>query len=151
MNDKVTIQLKGSSPVEVSGQGPDGLLALKALGVNNLQNLAAVRINGELKDLTTGIDSPAELDPVYLDSPEGLQILRHSTAHVMAEAVRDLFPGVKVTIGPAIEDGFYYDFDFERAFEADDLSAIEKKMATFTSRATSPICAEAPICLQQAK
>ncbi len=129
MTDTVTIQLKGSSPVEVSLQGLDGLGALKALGVKNLKNLAAVRINGELKDLTTRIDSPTELEPVYLDSPEGLQILRHSTAHVMAEAVRDLFPGVKVTIGPAIEDGFYYDFDYERAFEADDLPAIEKRMA----------------------
>ena len=130
MDKKVKLQLKGSSPVEVSPQGLDGLGALKALGVNNLENLAAVRINGELKDLTTRIDSASELEPVYLDTPEGLHILRHSTAHVMAEAVRDLFPGVKVTIGPAIEDGFYYDFDFERAFEADDLSAIEKKMAT---------------------
>jgi threonyl-tRNA synthetase len=57
-----------------------------------------------------------------------LDVLRHSTAHIMAEAVRELFPGVKVAIGPSIEDGFYYDFEYSRAFTPDDLPAIEDKM-----------------------
>jgi threonyl-tRNA synthetase len=61
-------------------------------------------------------------------SDEALDVLRHSTAHIMAEAVRELFPGVKVAIGPAIENGFYYDFDYERAFTPEDLPAIEEKM-----------------------
>jgi len=69
MDEKVKLHLKDSSPVEVSPQGLDGLGALKALGINNLENLAAVSINGELKDLTTQIDSPSELEPVYLDTP----------------------------------------------------------------------------------
>ncbi|GAG28049.1 unnamed protein product, partial [marine sediment metagenome] len=108
MKKKVTVHLKGSSPVEIPAQGLDGVQALKALGIDDLENLAAIKINGELRELSAEIDAPAELEPVSLDSPEGLPILRHSAAHVMAEAVKDLFPGVKVTIGPAIKNGFYY-------------------------------------------
>jgi len=66
---------------------------------------------------------------VDLDTEEGLEVYRHSTSHVMAAAVRDLFPGVKISIGPSIESGFYYDFDYERPFNTDDFSAIEKRMA----------------------
>jgi len=74
------------------------------------------------------INPEAGLEPIFLDSEEGLEILRHSTAHVMAMAVQELFPGTKVTIGPAIENGFYYDFDYERPFREDDLPRIEEKM-----------------------
>ncbi|UCG66570.1 MAG: threonine--tRNA ligase, partial [Deltaproteobacteria bacterium] len=129
MKKKVTVHLKGSSPIEIPAQGLDGFQALKALGIDDLENLAALKINGELRELSAEIEAPAELEPVSLDSPEGLPILRHSAAHVMAEAVKDLFPGVKVTIGPAIKNGFYYDFDYERAFEPNDLPAIKKRMA----------------------
>jgi len=74
------------------------------------------------------MDGDAALEPVYIDSVKGLEILRHSASHVMAMAVKELFPGVKVTIGPAIENGFYYDFDYERPFREDDLLKIEEKM-----------------------
>ncbi|NVM24600.1 MAG: threonine--tRNA ligase [Desulfobacterales bacterium] len=129
MEEKVTVNVEGSPPVEVSAQDLNGLKAFKALGLDNLEKMAAIKINGDIKDLSTEINSSAELEPVYTDSHEGLQILRHSAAHVMAHAVRDLFPGTKVTIGPAIKNGFYYDFDYERAFEAKDLPTIEKRMA----------------------
>ena len=109
MKEKATIQLKGSPPIEVSSQGLNGLDALRTLGIGNADSLVAITVNGEMKDLSETISSPAELEPVYMDSPEGIQILRHSASHVMAEAVKELFPGVKVTIGPAIKDGFYYD------------------------------------------
>ncbi len=69
-----------------------------------------------------------------MKSPNGLEILRHSTSHVMACAVQELFPEVKVTIGPAIENGFYYDFDRETAFTPDDLALIEKRMKEIVSR-----------------
>ena len=69
-----------------------------------------------------------EITPVFIDTPEGLELLRHSAAHVMAEAVRRLYPGVKVTIGPAIENGFYYDFDVEKPFSPEDFPAIEAEM-----------------------
>jgi threonyl-tRNA synthetase len=129
MEKKLTINIKGSAPVEIPAKGLNGLKALEKLGIDDMDKLAAVKINGEIKDLSAGIESSAELEPVYIDSPEGLDILRHSTSHVMAEAVRDLFPGVKVTIGPAVKHGFYYDFDYERPFEANDLTSIEKRMA----------------------
>ena len=129
MAKKVRINVKGSPPVEIPAQGLDGLKALRALSIDNMEKMAAIKINGEIKDLLAQINSSAELEPVYIDSQEGLQILRHSAAHVMAEVVRELFPGTKVTIGPAIKNGFYYDFAYERAFEANDLPKIEKRMA----------------------
>ncbi|MCF8061332.1 MAG: threonine--tRNA ligase [Deltaproteobacteria bacterium] len=102
--------------------------ALEDLGVKGLERLVAVRVNGELRDLNETIDEESALEPVRADSDEGLDILRHSTSHVMAEAVKSLFPGVKVTIGPSIENGFYYDFDYERPFRDDDLPGIQAKM-----------------------
>ncbi len=123
----ITIRLKDGPSKE--GEAPISALgALGELHVVGLERVVAVRVNGELKDLSTVIDSEAELDPVFLDSEDGLDILRHSTSHVMAEAVKQLFPGAKVTIGPAIENGFYYDFDYERPFREEDLPKIEEKM-----------------------
>lgn len=129
MGKKVKVNVKGSPPIEIPAQGLNGLTALKALSIDNMENIAAIKINGEIKDLPTQINSSAELEPVCMDSQDGLEILRHSAAHVMAQAVRDLFPGTKITIGPAIKAGFYYDFDYKRAFEAKDLPEIEKRMA----------------------
>ena len=102
--------------------------ALAHLKVGGLDRVVAVRINGVPGDLSTALGEKAELEPIYLHSDEGLEILRHSTSHVMAMAVRELFPGVKVTIGPAIKDGFYYDFDYKRPFKEDDLPLVEEKM-----------------------
>ena len=87
----------------------------------------AGELNGEIVDLRTEIDKDAELDIVTASDPEGLKVIRHTTAHVMAEAVQHLFPNAKITIGPAIEDGFYYDFDSE-PFSRDDLDKIEAEM-----------------------
>ncbi|MCD6298350.1 MAG: threonine--tRNA ligase [Deltaproteobacteria bacterium] len=101
---------------------------LQQLKPKRLDRVVAVKVNGEARDLSIPIDSRAEVEPVYLDSEEGLGILRHSTSHVMAMAVKELFPGVKVTIGPSIEDGFYYDFDYKRPFKEEDLQKIEEKM-----------------------
>ena len=128
MEKKVEVNLKGFPSIETYAQGLNGLNALQTLGIDNIEKVVAFKINGEMKDISTEIDSSVELEPVYIDSQEGLQILRHSAAHVMAEAVKDLFPGVQVTIGPAIKDGFYYDFDYERPFDAKDLPKIESKM-----------------------
>jgi len=102
--------------------------ALEKKGLKSLDRIVAAKVDGIPRDLTWDPAERAEIEPIYVDSGEGLEILRHSTSHVMAMAVRELFPGVKVTIGPAIEDGFYYDFDFERPFREEDLSVIEEKM-----------------------
>ena len=83
--------------------------ALAALELAGRRHVVAARINGDLVDLSRGLDADCTITPIRLDSPEGLEIMRHSAAHLMAEAVRNLFPGVKVAIGPAIEAGFYYD------------------------------------------
>ena len=90
--------------------------------------VVAAKIDGKLVDLATIPQPGNDIELIAVDSPSGLEILRHSAAHIMAEAVKELFPEVKVTIGPAIEDGFYYDFDREQPFTPDDLKKIEKKM-----------------------
>ncbi len=102
--------------------------ALKHLKVKALDRMIAVKVNGEPRDLSFELEAQAELEPISIDSEEGTEILRHSTSHVMAMAVQELYPGAKVTIGPAIQNGFYYDFDFERPFKEDDLATIEEKM-----------------------
>jgi threonyl-tRNA synthetase len=86
------------------------------------------RGSGALRDLAWAPDDDAEVEAVRADSPDGLAVLRHSTAHVMAQAVQDLFPGTLLGIGPPIADGFYYDFLPSRPFTPDDLAAIEQKM-----------------------
>ena len=104
--------------------------ALKtALSGKRFKACIAARANALLLDLSSPVPADCmELVDVTADSDEGLDILRHSTAHIMAAAVQRLFPQVKVTIGPAISTGFYYDFDTEKAFTPDDLPAIEKEM-----------------------
>lgn len=92
--------------------------------------IIACKADDVLLDLSAAIpDRTTSLTPITLDSPEGLPLLRHSAAHVMAAAVRRLFPDVKVTIGPAIENGFYYDFDVPKSFSSEDFPAIEAEIA----------------------
>ena len=102
----------------------------KALSGKKFKAAVAARAdNGALLDLSASLpDGCAELAPVYADSAEGLQMIRHSTAHVMAAAVKRLFPTAKVTIGPSIDTGFYYDFDVEKPFSSEDFAAIEAEM-----------------------
>ncbi len=125
----ITIQLPdGSSVTRNSGVTAREILA--SWNGSSLDSVIAARLNGRAVDLDRPVEEDASLEPVSLDSDEGLDILRHSISHVMAQAVQDLFPSVKVTIGPSIEDGFYYDFDYsEGAFTPEDLEKIEAKMA----------------------
>ena len=92
-----------------------------------------VRVGDRILDLSAPVRE-GEIEPVYMDSPEGTTILRHSTAHVMAQAVKALYPETKITIGPAIETGFYYDFDYEPGFTEEDLPKIEGKMREIIDR-----------------
>ena len=94
----------------------------------------AVRIDGALRDLSRPIDRDAKIAIVTRKDPEGLELLRHDAAHVMAEAVQELFPDTQVTIGPAIENGFYYDFAREKPFSLDDLEKIEARMREIVDR-----------------
>lgn len=90
--------------------------------------IIAARVDGELRDLAHEVTEGAEVEGVRIDSPDGLDILRHSTAHVLAQAVQQLFPDAKLGIGPPVTDGFYYDFDVETPFVPEDLAKIETAM-----------------------
>ncbi len=106
----------------------------KVLSKAKLKEVVACKVNGHLFDLKEPINqTDIEIEPIFINSPEGLEILRHSSAHLMAQAVKKLFPHAKVAIGPAIEDGFYYDFDVERPFTPEDLEKIEGEMAKLAS------------------
>src|SRR6266702_2520898 len=101
----------------------------QAIGPGLARAALAGKVNGKLVDTSHRIESDAELAIVTERDKEGVEILRHSTAHLLAYAVKELFPDAQVTIGPVIEDGFYYDFSYKRAFTPEDLAAIEAKMA----------------------
>ncbi len=92
------------------------------------RSVVALRVNGELKDLATVVTETDAVEPVTIDSPDGLAILRHSTAHVMAQAVQRINPQANLGIGPPITDGFYYDFGVEHPFTPEDVKAIDKEM-----------------------
>lgn len=114
-----------------SRQLPAGLTAGEALAHFGLQldrQIIAAKVDGEAVDLSRPLTRDCTLSPIASNSPEGLEILRHSAAHIMAEAVKRLFPQAKVTIGPAIESGFYYDFDVPEPFTPEDLEKIEAEM-----------------------
>jgi threonyl-tRNA synthetase len=98
----------------------------------------AVRANGHTVDLHTPIEATTPITPILDTDPEGLAVIRHSTAHVMADAVQRLFPGTKVTIGPAIEDGFYYDFDKPAAASPRRTCARSRRRCTASSTRTRP-------------
>jgi threonyl-tRNA synthetase len=101
----------------------------QSIGPGLAKAALAGKVDGKLVDTSHRIESDAELAIVTPKSPEALEILRHSTSHLMAQAVQELYPGAQVTIGPVIENGFYYDFAYKRPFTPEDLAAIEKKMA----------------------
>ncbi|MGW8456149.1 threonine--tRNA ligase [Streptomyces niveus] len=98
------------------------------------RTVIAARVGGELKDLSYEVADGESVEPVEISSPDGLNILRHSTAHVMAQAVQELFPEAKLGIGPPIKDGFYYDFDVAEPFTPDDVKRVEKKMQEIQKR-----------------
>ncbi len=95
---------------------------------------AAIRVDGKLKDLTTTLGTNASVAIVVRDEDDGLDVLRHDAAHVMAQAVKELFPETQITIGPTIEDGFFYDFARDKPFTPDDLGVIEKRMHDIVDR-----------------
>jgi threonyl-tRNA synthetase len=115
--------------------------ALAAWNKEARKSAVAARLNGEALDLNRVLGGDGELSPIRGDSPEGLEILRHSISHLMAQAVKELFPGAKLAIGPAIEQGFYYDFDVREPFVPEDLDRIEERMKAL-SREKIPVIRE---------
>jgi len=109
-----------------------------AIGPGLAKAALAGKVDGKLVDTSFVVERDAELSIVTDRDPEGLEVLRHSTAHLLAYAVKELYPDAQVTIGPVIEDGFYYDFSYRRPFTPEDLAAIEKKMAEL-AKADEPV------------
>ncbi|SBT03524.1 threonyl-tRNA synthetase [Candidatus Accumulibacter aalborgensis] len=106
----------------------------QSIGAGLARAALAGRVDGRLVDTSFSITTDAQLGIITEKDPEGLEIIRHSTAHLMAYAVKELFPAAQVTIGPVIENGFYYDFAYERPFTPEDLAAIEKRMTEIARR-----------------
>ena len=105
-----------------------------AIGAGLAKAALAGKVDGTLVDTSTLLDHDASLSIVTERDPDALDIIRHSTSHLMANAVQELYPDAQVTIGPVIEDGFYYDFAYKRPFSTDDLAAIEKRMAEIAAK-----------------
>jgi threonyl-tRNA synthetase len=116
------VRVTVSAEAKDIGPGSDGF------GLFTDKSIVAMRVNGELKDLAHKLADGDIVDGVAISSPDGLNILRHSAAHVLAQAVQSINPEAKLGIGPPVSDGFYYDFDVDVAFTPDDLRALEKQM-----------------------
>src|SRR5262247_4689627 len=112
----------------------DGSTVARSIGPKLERDAVAIRVDGDLRDLTRPIDRDARVEIVTRTTPDGLELLRHDAAHVMAEAVKELYPETQVTIGPAIENGFYYDFARKEPFTPEDLERIEKRMHEIVQR-----------------
>ncbi len=122
------VLLKDGSALEVA-QGASALDAAQAISAGLARNAIAARVNGELADLRGELREGDRLELLTTADEQGLWTLRHTGSHILAQAVKRLFPEAKLAIGPAIDNGFYYDFDVERPFTAEDFPAIEKEMA----------------------
>ena len=105
-----------------------------SIGAGLVRAALAGKVNGKLMDMSHRIDADCDLAIITEKDAEGLEVIRHSSAHLLAHAVKELFPEAQVTIGPVIEDGFYYDFSYKRPFTTEDLAAIEKRMTEISKR-----------------
>jgi threonyl-tRNA synthetase len=119
-----------SMPAGITGQA-----IAEKIGSRLAKDALAIKLNGRLQDLNLPVDNDSSVEIVTFGSKEGHEIYWHSTSHLMAQAVKQLFPSAKVAIGPAIEEGFYYDFDYERPFTPEDLARIEGRMAELAKAA----------------
>ena len=133
MSEKIIITFPDGNKKEVD-KGISGLELASQISKSLAKESVAIKINNEIKDISLPINGDASVSILKRDSEEALELIRHDCAHVMAEAVQELFPGTQVTIGPAIENGFYYDFARDEPFTIADLPKIEKKMHDIIQR-----------------
>jgi len=131
MTIKITLP---DGAIKEFASAPTGLDIANDISPGLARNSVAIAVDGEQWDLTRAIEQNASVQIITRNSEEGLEILRHDAAHIMAEAVKELYPETQVTIGPAIENGFYYDFSRKEAFTPDDLEKIEKRMKEIVKR-----------------
>ena len=121
MSEQITLTVAGTPTEVAAGTTGTDLFAKR-------REVVVVRVDGELRDLHRELPDGAVVEPVTIDSPDGLEVLRHSAAHVLAQAVQEVNPAARLGIGPPITDGFYYDFDVDAPFTPEDLRALEKIM-----------------------
>ena len=133
MSEKIIITFPDGNKKEVD-KGINGLELASQISKSLAKESVAIKINNEIKDISLPINGDSSVSILKRDSEEALELIRHDCAHVMAEAVQELFPGTQVTIGPAIENGFYYDFARDEPFTVADLPKIEKKMHDIIQR-----------------
>jgi len=124
----IELKVKGEKSVQVEPGVKAKDLVEQLSMASDRKAIIAAKLNHKVIDLSAPVNEGGEFELVNINSPEGMEVLRHSTSHVMADAVQRLYPGVKVTIGPSIENGFYYDFDWPQGFSDEDLPKIEAKM-----------------------
>jgi len=115
-------------------RGTTGRAIAESLSKSLAKKAVLIKLDGELLDLDRPLEQGGALEILTRDAPEALEVIRHDTAHILAEAVQELFPGTQVTIGPSIEDGFYYDFARDEPFSTDDFARIEAKMKEIVDR-----------------
>jgi len=127
------VALKNGRALTIDNDGGSVQTALSSLGALDSQVLAA-KVNGQVVDLSKPLSDDATIEPLRFDSAEGREVYRHSSTHIMAQAVKELFPSAQLTIGPALEDGFYYDFAFDRPFTPEDLTKIEERVGEIIRR-----------------
>ncbi|MDQ1291481.1 MAG: threonyl-tRNA synthetase, partial [Nitrospirota bacterium] len=128
---KITLK-DGNSQIIEKGQTVGA--ALKACGLSVGSDVLAAKVNGIVVDLSRPLTEDAIVEPIGFDSPEGREVYRHSSTHIMAQAVKEVFPTAQITIGPALEDSFFYDFAFERPFTPEDLEKIEARAREIIKR-----------------
>ena len=136
--DKIVVTLPDGKPLELDA-GATGADAAAAIGPGLAKAALAIKVDGELRDLAAPLPERGRVAIVTDRDPEALELIRHDAAHVMAEAVTELYPGTKVTIGPSIESGFYYDFEFpaDARITEDDLPQDRGRRCASTSPPTS--------------
>lgn len=131
--DQITITLPDGS-ARTHARGVTGADVAADIGPGLAKAALAVKVDGEIRDLARPIEADSELAIITLKDDDALELIRHDAAHVLAEAVQELFPGTQITFGPSTEDGFYYDFHREEPFSTEDFETIEKKMEEIVSR-----------------
>ncbi len=124
---EIKITLPDGSAKEYE-KGITGLEIAESIGKRLAQDALAIEVNGKLMDLSAKINGDSKIKIITFKDKQGIEVFRHSTAHILAQAVTELFPGVKLTIGPVVDEGFYYDFDIDHHFTPEDIKKIEEKM-----------------------
>ncbi|MBD3202674.1 threonine--tRNA ligase [Candidatus Woesearchaeota archaeon] len=131
--EKITIEFPDKSKKEYD-KGISGIRIAESIGKRLAKDAVAIKVNDELKDLSHAIKKDAKIRIITYDDDEGKEIFRHSASHVMADAIKRIFPKAKLTIGPAVQDGFYYDIDKKKPFTPEDMEKIEKEMEKIVNK-----------------